>query len=593
MKSILFHNALLLAVVAMLGATASCGRSEPSAHQPEIRELRIFYPYADGAERDPFARPEPSLYDILQQVWQATEDENVRGLLLRVGSLGSSWGSIGDLIEAFAGFREPGEAEADGRPIYCHFESADNVAYLLLASSCDRISMTPAGVLDLVGPSAVMIYARSFLEKIGVQAEILHMGRYKGAGDMFIRDDMPPEAKESMDAILDSFYTSLTEATAKRVEDDQDKARALIDGGPYVSTAALEAGLVDAVAFAREAREEMREQVGVPQVTPVRIAPRPQRLTLGEFFELFSGREEKPRESGDRVALVFVTGNIIDSERTSIGDAASGPFVRTMQRLERDPGVKAVVLRINSPGGSALASDRMWEAARRVAKEKPVIASVGDVAASGGYYIASAADAIFAHPDSIVGSIGVVGGKFNIEGLAKDLGVHPFVLQRGEHAAWSTPVRALTPGERRVFESLLRDTYERFIDRVAEGREMKRERVLAAAEGRVLTARDARERGLIDNMAGLGDALAEARSQGGLGKDSKVEIWPAPKGMLDAINELLGDGNEEEIDLEVARWLRRQAGRVTGLPIESWRDAMMLLGDERVALLPPVFFSIR
>lgn len=587
MNSIARQLALSISIVLFALGAASCDRSKKDTDEPEVRELRILRPYVDGAQHDPFSRPQPTLYDILQRIWRASDDENVRGLLVRVGPLGGAWGSVGDLTEALGAFR------GEERPIHCHFETADNVAYLLLASSCDHISMSPAGVLDLIGPAAVMIYVRSFLEKIGVQAEILHMGRYKGAGDMFIRDDMPPEAKESMDAILDDLYDSLVDATSKRTEGDTNKAKALIDAGPYVSSAATDAGLIDSVGFLRDARDEIRKAAGVDTVRRMRMVPRQKKLTVGQFLDLLSGTHDEPTAGGERVALVFVTGNIVEAENASMGDAASGPFIREMERLADDENVKAVVLRINSPGGSALASDRMWEAARQVAEVKPLIASVGDMAASGGYYIASAADEILAHPNAIVGSIGVVGGKFNFEGLATELGVTTYVLQRGKRAAWSTPVRALTASERQAFETLLRDTYDRFIERVAEGRKMERDKVLVAAEGRVLTAQDAQALGLVDEMSGLSDALAKARASGGLGPDSQVEVWPASKGVLDVIDEILGGNGGDEVRLLTELWLRRHAGVASSLPLETWRDALLVLSQEHVALLPPFFFSLR
>jgi protease-4 len=295
---------------------------------------------------------------------------------------------------------------------------------------------------------------------------------------------------------------------------------------------------------------------------------------------------------GERIALVFVNGNITDGESGSTGDAVAGPFVRVMERLEDDANVKAVVLRINSPGGSALASDRMWEAARRLGEVKPLIASVGDMAASGGYYIASAADEILAHPNSLVGSIGVVGGKFNFAGLAEDIGVNTYVLQRGERAAWSTPVRALNPTERQAFEGLLRATYDRFIERVATGRDMEEATVLAAAEGRVMTAQDGKELGLIDEMAGLSEALVKARASAGLAPDAPVEIWPSTKGMIDAINDLLSGNGEDDAKTLQRLWLRRHP-LAASLPAESWVDVLHMLSRERVALIPPYFFSLR
>jgi protease-4 len=575
----------IFAILALL-ITTSCSEEKEAPDEPVVRELRLLQAFPDGSEHDPFSRPQPTLHDVLSRIWDATENENVKGLFVRVGPLQGTWGSVGDIVEALGEFR------AENRPIHCHFETADNVGYLLLASTCDRISMSPAGTLDLIGPAAVMIYARALLEKVGVEAEIIHMGRYKGAGDMFIRDDMPKEAKASMDAILDDLYGALIEATKERTDGDVGKAKALIDGGPYGSAAAAEAGLVDSVGFLRDSRDEIKKVAGVDTIRRTRMLPKQEQLTLGQFLKLLSGDSEKPEAGGERVALVFVTGNITDGDSGSMGDAVSGPFVRAMERLEDDDDVKAVVMRINSPGGSALASDRMWDAARRLAEAKPLIASVGDMAASGGYYIASAADEILAHPNSLVGSIGVVGGKFNFSGLAESIGVNTFVLQRGKRAAWSTPVRGLNATERQAFEGLLRDTYDRFIDRVATGRKMEREAVLAAAEGRVMTAQDGKELGLIDEMAGLSEALIRARAAAGLGPDAPVELWPSTKGMIDTINDLLSGNGDDDAQSLQRLWLRRHP-LAASVPIEPWADVLYMLSREHVALIPPYFFSLR
>ena len=586
MKHALSAAALLLLASTSVLALSSCKNDEsPTLDEPAVRELRILEPFPDRAERDPFSRPKPTLHDILTRIWDATENENVKGLFLRVGGLQGAWGSVRDVTEALEGFR------SETRPIHCHFEATDNVGYLLLATVCDRISMSPAGTLDLIGPAAVMLYARSFLDKVGIQAEIMHMGRYKGAGDTLIRDDMPPEAKESMDAILDDLYASLLAATALRADGDETRAGALIDQGPYTSEAAEKAKLVDAVQYLREAREEVKAAAGVDSIRRTRMLPKQEPLTLGQFLDLFSGDTDEPKMEAERVALVFVTGNIVDGESDSPGEAVSGPFVRTLERLEEDEAVKAVVLRINSPGGSALASDRMWEAVQNLSEDKPVIASIGDMAASGGYYIASAADEILAHPNSIVGSIGVVGGKINLSGLAEEAGIHTFVLQRGARAAWSTPVRGLNPSERQAFEGLLRSTYERFIDRVAIGREMEREAVLAAAEGRVMTAADGQPLGLVDEMAGLGEALRRARAAGGLAPDSAIELWPASKGMFDTLNELFGGGGDDARKIE--RMMLEAHPMSASLPIEPWLRTFRTLTTERVALVPPYLWSVR
>ena len=245
-----------LAVLSIL-FTASCDKEKEAPDEPVVGELRLLEAFPDGAEHDPFARPQPTLHAVLMRICDATDAGKVKGLFVRVGPLQGSWGSVGDLVEALSAFR------GENRPVHCHFETVDNVGYLLLASVCDRISMTPAGTLDLIGPAAVMIYARTLLEKVGVEAEIIHMGRYKGAGDMFIRDDMPKEAKDSMDAILDDLYGALLEATKARTDGQVDRAKTVIDGGPYGSAAALDAGLVDAVSFLRDAREEIKKAAQV------------------------------------------------------------------------------------------------------------------------------------------------------------------------------------------------------------------------------------------------------------------------------------------------------------------------------------------
>lgn len=577
-----------LVLTAMLASlfTTSCSRSEPASDEPVVHELRILEPFPDGAQHDPFELPQPTLHDIVDRIWESTKNEHVKGLFLRIGPLQGEWGSVEDLVEALSGFR------SSQRPVHCHFETADNVGYLLLASACDRITMSPAGVLDLIGPAAVMIYARSFLEKIGVEAEIVHMGRYKGAGDIFMRDDMPEEAKESMDAILDDLYAALIAATKHRTQDGSDQsAKALIDAGPYVSADALKAGLVDAVGFVRDAREEIKRAAGVETVDRPRMLPKAEEITLGQFLDLLSGEKEKAEAGGERIALVFVTGTIKDGESERMGEAVAGPFVRVMERLEEDDNVKAVVLRINSPGGSALASDRMWQAARRLAETKPLIASVGNLAASGGYYIASAADHINAHPNSLVGSIGVVGGKFSLAELGEDLGIHAYVLQRGKHAAWSTIAKPWTPAEKKAFEGLLRDTYDRFIDRVATGRKMDRQAVLAAAEGRVMTAQDGQTLGLVDEMAGLSQTLDQARTAAGLGADAPVEVWPPTKGLIDAIGDFLsGDGDSAR---NLSRWGLEQAARSTLLATDLWTGPLEVVSREHLALVPPYLFVLR
>lgn len=547
-----------------------------STGEDEVREIVLLSPPAEGPSQELFGPARPTLRDVIRQIEHAAETESAKGIFLRVAPLGGRWGRIADLAEALAKVKEA------GKPIHCHFDRADNTAYALMAQSCDRISMTPGGTLNLVGVAAQVFFVRTLLERIGAQADLLHMGRYKGAGDMFTRDDISPEAEESLGALLDDFDRALQTAIASRADD----ARAAIDAGPYYAESARDAGLVDDVGFDDEAREHARQAGGVDSVRKVPLGARAEEVQLGDVLAALAGEEEDEDPAGARIALVHLEGSITDGERPRPGEARSGPFVAAMRRFADDDQVKAVVLRIDSPGGSALASDRMWHAVRRVAARKPVIASIGDVAASGGYYVASAASEILAHEASIVGSIGVIGGKVSFGGLAEELGVSSVILQRGENAAWTTITRPFQDGERDVVEGMLRNTYYRFIRRVATGREMERADVLRAAEGRVMSGRMGKELGLIDEFGGLGEAIRRARERGELDAESEIEVWPATRGFMESLSAAMGG----EAQTPEQRWaaLMRDLGPVG----EASVLAPMMLREEPVALGLPYVLVI-
>lgn len=230
--------------------------------------------------------------------------------------------------------------------------------------------------------------------------------------------------------------------------------------------------------------------------------------------------------------LAYVDGQIGDGEHEGADGVQSGPFVKAMRRYADDTKVRAVVLRIDSPGGSALASDKMWHAVRRVAKRKPVIVSIGDMAASGGYYIACAGSEIFASPNSIVGSIGVVGGKIVGQELADKLGVHRAAIVRGKNANWLSPLSRFTDSERAAFQRLLNETYATFLSRVREGRKLEGDRLMQVAEGRIMSGKRATEGGLVDRAGGLTVALEHARKKTGLAHDAPTEVWPEERSIF-------------------------------------------------------------
>lgn len=569
-------------LIALACLVASCGGegAEPpepeGSGEPEVRELWLLSAPVEGSQPELFARPQPSLTDALRRIDAVARDEPARGLFLRVGPLGGAWGRIADLRSALARVREA------GKPVHCHFEMTDNAGYSLMASSCDRISMTPAGDLNLVGIAAHLFYARSLLDKIGLRADLMQMGRYKGAAEPFTRDEISEPTRESMGALLDDLQATLVGTIAEGRNLSPDRVQGIIDEGPYGGVRAREAGLVDDVGFDDEAREHAREASGVRRVTHLELRERPDDVGLLDLLAALGGETPQPMPEGERIALVYLEGNIIDEEEPGMDGARSGPFVRAMRSFADDEEIAAVVLRIDSPGGSALASDRMWHAVRRCAARKPVIVSVGDMAASGGYYVASAGTEILAHETSIVGSIGVVGGKVVAEDLMENIGVNVEILARGENAGWTSPTREFTDRERGVLERMLRATYWRFIRRVAVGRDMQRDAVQAGAEGRIMSGKRALELGLVDAHGGLWEALERAREQGGVSEWAPVERWPRRRTILDAIAEGLGGAPPGDRGRAMARQLLGD-----GPVAEAALLAPMLLSRERVAVALP------
>lgn len=527
--------------LACLLLLAACGGDElapppPESpdEEPEVRELIISEAPAGEGDSPLFGGSSGTIEDALARLSAIERDENAKGLFLRVGALAGAWGRVGDLAGGLARIR------AAGKPVHCHFDVADNLGYYLLATSCDRISMTPAGDLELVGVAAHLFYAKRLLDNIGVRADLLQVGRFKGAADPFTEEEMPEPTRESMNALLDDLMGTLVSGVARGREISPDRARAIIDEGPFDARDALEHGLIDDIAFEDEAREHIRKETGVERVRAVTLRQRIENPGLGEILAMLSGEPPEPPPEGDRLALVHVEGNIVDGEEQASGAAVSGPFVEEMKRLRDDDAVKAIVVRIDSPGGSALASDRMWHALRLLAQAKPVVVSVGDMAASGGFYIASAADEIVAQETSLVGSIGVVAGKVAAAELARNIGLNVEILSRGEHAAWTTPTRSFTEEERAILGRMMHRTYDRFIQRIVSGREMERAAVEAGAEGRILSGGRALRLGLVDRIGGLEDAIARARELGGLHEHAPIERWPSPRNPFQVLAEQLG-----------------------------------------------------
>jgi protease-4 len=553
-----------------------CEGNEPPKPGKELRSIHLPSPLAESPEHGgPLPSDHLTHHALLERLSEMASAKGVSGIFLQIGEMGGAWGRVADLRDALSTVRKA------GKPVHCHFETTDNLGYSLLAQSCDRISITPAGMLDLVGVSAEAVYARELLQTLGLRADAVQIGRFKGAADPFTRDDMPPEVQQTMNALLDDLQAAVISAVAHGRSLPAARVQALIDQGPFTAEQARSAGLVDDVSFDDAARAQAKAAAKADRVVIEQLQPEHESIGLWKLLRTLTGGSERHKTSGKRLVLAYLDGTIMRGSAGSFRSAHAESFVRGMHELADDAGVRAVVLRIDSPGGSAMASDLMWHAVRRLAKRKPVIVSIGDLCASGGYYVASAGTEIVAQDQSLVGSIGVVGGKIVAEDLARRLGVHIERLTRGKHAGWTSAARGWSPEERTAFDHALRDGYELFLRRIAEGRGMKIDEIEPLAEGRLMSARRAREGKLVDHEGGLSTAIALARKRGSLADDAPIQIWPERPNLLQALSEITGGAEARSAVLDGLSVPQR-----TGI-IE-----LLLSGDDMPAAVLPYVLSL-
>jgi protease IV len=468
------------------------------------------------------------LRDLAHRLRALAKNEHLTGLLLRVEELSISLPDISELRAAMADFR------ASGKQVHCHAESASNSTYLVLAS-CDKIVLSPLGDIAITGPAAMPIHVKGLLERFSVTADFIHVGSYKGAAEPLTRDAPSKEMEETINAILDRRYQTMVESIASARKLAPGTVKKLIDTALFPAEQAKAAGLVDEIA----SWEAFRDSVNAPW-TKLEIKP-DDKDQLASMMKVarFLGAMPPERPLGDHVAVVYALGDIIDGGGDGVLGArqqiASHTLVSALRALMADNSVKAVVLRIDSGGGSARASELIWGAVEELKTKKPVVVSMSDVAASGGYYIAAGATKIFAHEDTLTGSIGVVGGRIApAQALAK-LGIHTYPMGRGKHATIMASLRPWSDDEKALIRGHMEAIYSTFVGRVAAGRKMTADQVKPLAQGRVWTGTRAKELGLVDEIGGLDAAVAEAKKLAKLDPASELEVYPPSPTLRDLL----------------------------------------------------------
>ncbi|MEN0111016.1 MAG: signal peptide peptidase SppA [Planctomycetota bacterium] len=500
----------------------------------------------------PFSELALDLRKQIARIDQAAEDEKITGLVLRVRSPAIGRGQRNELREAIARFR------ATGKPAIADLEVATPAGYLV-ASACDEVVMPESGFLLLTGVRAEPLFFKGMLAKIGVEADFVHVGEAKGAAEPFTRRRWSEPVKANLTSMLDDLYEQMIDTIAMDRPVTRAAATAAIDRGLMTANEAKEAGLIDRLAYSGALRDTLAERHEGGRVVFVENYGKKKVDTdfggPAGFFKLMgliAGGGKKSTGREPKIAIVYATGPIVTgkSEVDPFGESESVGSTTVVEALEDaadDDRVEAIVLRVNSPGGSAVASDLIWNAIQRI--EKPVVASMGDVAASGGYYISMGCDRVVAEPTTVTGSIGVVGGKMAVGGMLKKLGVTTDLIARGANSGLFSPIAKFSDTERAALVALMDDTYDQFTAKAAEGRGMPQERVKELGGGKVYTGRQAKQNGLVDALGDLRFAVTEAKRLAGLDADDKVRIDTYPEA-VDFFESLFGD-NEEQREVRI------------------------------------------
>lgn len=535
-----------------------------------------------------------TFWDFLQAVEGIRTDAHVKGLFVRFGGTtlpAAHAEEAGDVLF---------ELRKKGLPIHCHADGLGNTTMIMAARGCTKITVSPAGDVDTVGLAAQVVYLRKLLvEELKVSVDILQVGKFKGAEEPLTRDGPSDEARASLEGVLADLRTTwrdtIREGRAKEGVADA------IEDGPFSPKAAIARGIIDEVGYSDDALRGLEKLVGVERHRARFGGPgvSADDDALGELVEAIAG--DGP--SAGPVALVRATGSI------SMG-GGGGPFggrdgitqkelSRELAEIEKNDDIKAVVLRIDSPGGSALASDLLWHDLMRIRAKKPIVVSVGEMAASGGYYLASTANVIFADPMSIVGSIGVVGGKVGIGGALERFGVHaetfPAAKEKPGAAARAAYLSMLSswddPTKARVLETMS-GIYDLFLARVAEGRKTTPQAIAPHAEGRIFSGREGKRLGLVDELGGLRDAIAKARELAKLPADAHVSVSFGRPSLLDKLEG--GGGSEERAAMRALGLdLERLVSRAMPEVVPFATSFLPFVENERVVLATPFAVWIR
>jgi protease-4 len=535
--------AIVIAIVLVFAIAFSLGRNREKPVAVADNSVLILRLDGDIPERPPIdydlplfqAKAPLTVENVWSMLRKAAADPHIKAVLLEPDNPAIGWGKLQEIRADLDQFKK------SGKPLYAYLKSPNARDYYL-ASGATKVYIEPESLLDLKGMRFELMYFKRTLDKLGVQVEVEHAGKYKDFGDMFTRTNASPETKEVMNSVLDGLYGNLVDVVAVSRKKTPDEIRAIIDNGPFESPQAASNGLVDGVKF----EDEM-----LPEIKSVLKSGDVHKVSTKDYLRAVLPASLAGKQ---RIALVVGEGDISrgDPDNPSDSDGIqSESFDKLLRRVQDDSSIKGVIVRVNSPGGEVTASDEIWRAMNLLSKKKPLVISMSDDAASGGYYMVMTGDPIVAYPGTITGSIGVVFGKPVLHGLYDKLGIDKELLSRGRFAKIDSDYEPLSPEGRAKLREGIDDEYRSFVTKVATARKKDFNEIEPLAQGRVWLGDQAKSHGLVDELGGLDRAIELVKQKAKIGASEKITLvtYPSKRSILDV---LFSDRSEAVMDAKIA-----------------------------------------
>ncbi len=460
----------------------------------------------------------PTVRDIWASLRQAATDNRIKAMVIQPHNLIAGWGKLEELRQDIADFKR------SGKPVYAFLESPGSREYYV-ASIADKVYLLPEDFLNVKGFHIEELYFKNALDKLGITVDVDHIGRFKDAGDIFTKTNMSPETREVLNQVLDQIYGDFCTRIAAARHKSADDIRTLIDMGPFLSAQAKASGLVDELGYEDQVYTDLKKKVGTGDL---------KKLDIRTYYHALSNR-------GDRIALLVGEGDIVSgSPEDGFGNEgliASGTFSKLIRRVRNDRSIKGVILRVDSPGGDSIASDDILHELKLLSHAKPLVISMSDVAASGGYYISMTGDPVLSYPNTITGSIGVLYVRPNVHGLFDKLGISDDMVSRGKLADMDSIDVPLSDAARQKLHDSIQVTYHDFVTIVARARKKTYDQIEPIAQGHVWMGAQAQQNGLVDTLGGLDQAIALVRKRANLSPngDTDLVMYPPRRTLLDVL----------------------------------------------------------